>query len=75
MKRAQLQTIHEFELLKMTEGEKVISYCSRTMEICNKRFHEETMFDVAIVETILRSPAQDLIMLCVQLNNPRTQKT
>ncbi|XP_016574053.1 uncharacterized protein LOC107871651 [Capsicum annuum] len=57
VKRAQLQALRrDFETLQMEEGELVLSYCTRTMEINNKmRFHGEKMDDVAIVEKILRS--------------------
>ncbi|KAJ9671142.1 hypothetical protein PVL29_027229 [Vitis rotundifolia] len=42
--------------LQMKDGESVINYCARTMEISNKmRFHGEKMEDVTIVEKILCS--------------------
>ena len=57
VKRAQLQAMRrDFETLQMNEGEPVMSYYARTMEISNKmRFHGEEMKDVKIVEKILRS--------------------
>lgn len=57
VKGAQLQALRrEFKLLHMSEGEKVIAYCSRTMDICKKmRFPGESMAYVVIVEQILRS--------------------
>ncbi|KAF3667702.1 hypothetical protein FXO37_09904 [Capsicum annuum] len=57
VKRAQLQALRrDFETLQMKEGESVISYYARTMEISNKmRFYGEKMTNVTIVEKILRS--------------------
>ncbi|XP_047258982.1 uncharacterized protein LOC124891213 [Capsicum annuum] len=57
VKRTQLQAlIRNFETLQMKDGESIISYCARTMEISNKmRFHGEKMTDVTIVDKILRS--------------------
>ncbi|XP_047252753.1 uncharacterized protein LOC124887324 [Capsicum annuum] len=57
VKRAQLQALRrDFETLQMKEGESVISYYARTMEISNKmRFYGEKMTDVTIVEKILCS--------------------
>ncbi|XP_049370627.1 uncharacterized protein LOC125835552 [Solanum verrucosum] len=57
VKRAQLQGLRrDFETLQMKEGDSVMSYYARTMEISNKmRFHGGKMTDVTIVEKILRS--------------------
>ncbi|KAH0737668.1 hypothetical protein KY290_036373 [Solanum tuberosum] len=66
MKRAQFQSLRrDFETLQMKEGESVMSYCARTMEISNKmRFHGEKMNDVIIVDKILRSltPKYDYVI-------------
>ena len=70
VKRAQLQALRrDFETLQMKEGESVMSYCARTMEISNKmRFHGEKMNDVTIVEKILRSltPKYDYVICSIE---------
>ena len=70
VKRAQLQALRrDFETLQMKEGESVMSYCARTMEISNKmRFHGEKMNDVTIVEKILRSltPKYDYVVCSIE---------
>ncbi|KAH0685498.1 hypothetical protein KY290_016976 [Solanum tuberosum] len=53
----------------MKEGESVMSYYARTMEISNKmRFHGEKMNDVIIVEKILRSlmPKYDYVVCSIE---------
>ena len=53
----------------MKNGESIMSYFSRTMEIVNKmRFHGETMNDVTIVEKILRSliPRYDFVVCSIE---------
>ena len=56
-KRQQLQALRsEFEMLRMTSGELVIDYSSRTIAIVNKiRIHGDKTENVLIVEKILRS--------------------
>ncbi|RVW74621.1 hypothetical protein CK203_050879 [Vitis vinifera] len=56
-KRQQLQALRsEFEMLRMTSGELVIDYFSRTIAIVNKiRIHGDKTENVLIVEKILRS--------------------
>ncbi|XP_047267680.1 uncharacterized protein LOC124898100 [Capsicum annuum] len=70
VKHAQLQALkRDFKTLQMKEGEVVISYCARTMEISNKiRFHGEKMNDVTIVEKILRSltPKYDYVVCSIE---------
>ncbi|XP_015158900.1 uncharacterized protein [Solanum tuberosum] len=70
VKRAHLQALRrDFETLQMKEGESVMSYCARTMEISNKmRFHGEKMNDVIIVEKILRSltPKYDYVVCSIE---------
>lgn len=60
VKRAQLQALRrEFELLQMSEGEKVDEYFARTLTIANKmKIHGEKMGQVMIVEKILRTMTQ-----------------
>jgi len=70
VKRAQLQALRrDFETLQMKEGEFVMNFCTRTMEISNKmRLHGEKMNDSTIVEKILRSltPKYDYVVCSIE---------